>query len=75
MRSVSHGLVAWEPVRSLWLSGMALGAIVGGALTFTWAAFALFVVSTALVLLLGHSVGMLRKLIHDSFACPKWLEY
>ncbi|MGO4262375.1 acyl-CoA desaturase [Lysobacter sp. TAB13] len=75
VRSVSHGLVAWEPVRSLWLSGMALGAIVGGALTFTWAAFALFVVSTALVLLLGHSVGMHRKLIHDSFACPKWLEY
>ena len=72
---VLQGVVLWEPMRSLWFSGMALGALVGGALTFTWAAFALFVGSTALVLLLGHSLGMHRKLIHDSFQCPKWLEY
>ncbi|WP_205757567.1 acyl-CoA desaturase [Lysobacter enzymogenes] len=75
VRSVSDGLVAWEPVRSLWFAAMAAGATVGGALTFSWGAFALFLVSTAAVLLLGHSLGMHRKLIHDSFACPKWLEY
>lgn len=75
IRSVSAGRVRWEPVRSLWFTTMALGAAVGGALTFSWAAFALFVVATAAVLLLGHSLGMHRKLIHDSFACPKWLEY
>lgn len=75
VRSVSEGRVVWEPVRSLWFSSMALGAVLGGALTFTWGAFALFMGSTALVLLLGHSVGMHRKLIHDSFQCPKWLEY
>ncbi|SDY41926.1 stearoyl-CoA desaturase (delta-9 desaturase) [Lysobacter sp. yr284] len=75
VRSVSDGLVAWEPVRSLWFTAMAAGAVVGGALTFSWGAFALFVVSTAAVLLLGHSLGMHRKLIHDSFECPKWLEY
>lgn len=72
---VLRGVVRWEPVRSLWFSGMALGALVGGVLTFTWAAFSLFVGSTALVLLLGHSLGMHRKLIHDSFQCQKWLEY
>lgn len=72
---VLQGVVRWEPVRSLWFGGMAAGALVGGALTFTWGAFALFVISTALVLLLGHSLGMHRKLIHDSFQCPKWLEY
>ena len=72
---VVHGEVRWEPIRSLWFSGMALAALVGGALTFTWAAFALFAGTTALVLLLGHSLGMHRKLIHDSFQCPKWLEY
>jgi stearoyl-CoA desaturase (delta-9 desaturase) len=27
------------------------------------------------VLLFGHSLGSHRKLIHDSFACPRWLEY
>lgn len=75
VRSVSEGRVAWEPVRSLWFAAMAAGATVGGALTFSWGAFALFAVSTAAVLLLGHSLGMHRKLIHDSFACPKWLEY
>ena len=27
------------------------------------------------MLLLGHSLGSHRKLIHDSFQCPRWLEY
>ncbi|WP_082559577.1 acyl-CoA desaturase [Lysobacter sp. Root559] len=75
VRAVSEGHVVWEPVRSLWFTAMAAGAIVGGALHFTWAALVLFVLSTATVLLLGHSLGMHRKLIHDSFDCPKWLEY
>ncbi|NZA26003.1 acyl-CoA desaturase [Luteimonas sp. SJ-92] len=75
VRSVVDGAVHWEPVRSLWLIAMALGATAGGALTFRWSAFALFVASTAAMLLLGHSLGMHRKLIHDSFQCPKWLEY
>ncbi|MEH6419513.1 acyl-CoA desaturase [Pseudomonas sp. CGJS7] len=75
IRSVSEGRVVWEPIRSLWLTSMAIGAVVGGIACFSWSGVALFVTSTALVLLLGHSVGMHRKLIHDSFACPKWLEY
>lgn len=75
LRSVLDGKVVWEPVRSLWFSAMALATIVGGSLTFSWVAFGLFASSTALVLLLGHSVGMHRKLIHNSFQCPKWLEY
>ncbi|MDH5824446.1 acyl-CoA desaturase [Luteimonas sp. RD2P54] len=74
-RSVLDGTVHWEPVRSLWLTAMAVGAVAGGALTFRWSAFALFVASTAAMLLLGHSLGMHRKLIHDSFQCPRWLEY
>ncbi|QWP76352.1 acyl-CoA desaturase [Lysobacter sp. K5869] len=75
VRAVSAGRVVWEPIRSLWFCAMAAGAVVGGALTFSWGAFALFAFSTAAVLLLGHSLGMHRKLIHDSYACPKWLEY
>ncbi len=70
-----EGRVVWEPIRSLWFSCLALAAIIGGALTFSWSAFILFAVSTALVLLLGHSVGMHRKLIHNSFQCSKPLEY
>ncbi|WP_200956976.1 acyl-CoA desaturase [Lysobacter sp. Root916] len=75
VRAVSAGAVVWEPVRSVWFSAMVLGAIVGGAWYFSWSALALFVLSTATVLLLGHSLGMHRKLIHDSYDCPKWLEY
>jgi len=54
---------------------MALGGLIGGTLTFTWAAFLVFLLVTGSVLLLGHSLGSHRKLIHDSYQCPKWLEY
>lgn len=73
--SVTRGVVRWSPVKSLWFGGMAGAAIIGGALTFSVAAFAVFLFATGTVLLLGHSLGSHRKLIHDSFQCPKWLEY
>lgn len=73
--NVSSGQVRWEPVRSLWWTGMMSVAVIGGALTFSWTAFAVFLATTAAVLLFGHSLGSHRKLIHDSFACPRWLEY
>ncbi|HEY4374144.1 MAG TPA: acyl-CoA desaturase [Burkholderiales bacterium] len=71
----SSGRVAWAPVKSLWFAGLVLGAVIGGAATFSWNALLLYVVSTGAVLLFGHSLGMHRKLIHDSFQCPRWLEY
>jgi fatty-acid desaturase len=72
---VVRGRVVYSPANSLWLGGMALAAIVGGYLTFSWLAFAVYVGCTATVLLLGHSLGSHRKLIHNSYQCPKWLEY
>ena len=74
-RDVIDGRIRYAPLKSLWFIGMAAGALVGGALSFSWAALALFVLSTGIVLLFGHSLGSHRKLIHDSFQCPKWLEY
>src|SRR3982751_2410636 len=73
--AVCDGEVRYSPLKSLWFLGMFSGTVVGGTLTFSPAAFSLFVVSTATVLLFGHSLGSHRKLIHDSFQCPKWLEY
>ena len=73
--SVLHGDVRYAPLKSIWFTGMVAVAVMGGALTFSWAAFAVFVVSTVCVLLLGHSLGSHRKLVHDSYACPAWLEY
>ena len=73
--SVVHGRVRYAPVKSLWFLGMSAGAIIGGPLTFSWSAFALFLGATATVLLFGHSLGSHRKLVHQSYQCPKWLEY
>jgi fatty-acid desaturase len=73
--SVVRGSVCYAPLKSLWFNGMACASLIGGLSTVTWAALIVFVVSTATVLLLGHSLGSHRKLIHDSFQCPKWLEY
>ncbi|MGE8498892.1 MAG: acyl-CoA desaturase [Pseudomonas sp.] len=73
--SVLLGKVRYSPLKSLWLTGMGLAALVGGVATFSWAAFAVFLLATGTVLLLGHSLGSHRKLIHDSYQCPKWLEY
>jgi stearoyl-CoA desaturase (delta-9 desaturase) len=73
--SVSEGEVRYSPVKSAWFVLMAGAAVIGGLATVTPGAVALFAVTTGAVLLLGHSLGSHRKLIHDSFACPKWLEY
>jgi len=70
-----EGQVSWSPVKSAWVSGMYMAAIIGGALTFNWSAFTLFLSFSAITLCLGHSLGMHRRFIHHSYECPKWLEY
>ena len=72
---VCDGEVRFDAVKSAWFLSMAGGAAIGGLATFTWAAFAVFLAATAGVLLFGHSLGSHRKLVHDSYGCPKWLEY
>jgi fatty-acid desaturase len=53
---------------------MTLLAVVGAPLTFSWDALGLFLVTTAITICAGHSVGMHRLLIHKSFRTPQWLE-
>jgi fatty-acid desaturase len=73
--SVCDGEVRLSPPKFLWLAGMAGAAIVGGIWFFSWSGLAVFFLATGAVLLFGHSLGSHRKLIHDSYQCPKWLEY
>lgn len=68
-----EGRVVWDPAHSLWNGGMMLATLVLAPLTISWGAVAVFVFTTALGLLLGHSVGFHRRLIHGSFKCPRWL--
>jgi len=69
------GTIRWDAPKSLWLMAMMTGG--GAALTLTpsWGGFLAFVLTTAVTICAGHSVGMHRLLIHRSFATPKWLEY
>lgn len=60
--------------KAIWNGGLLVVAAIGGPLLFTWSAFALFLVMTYLTLLIGHSVGMHRMLIHRAFQCGKSLE-
>jgi sn-1 stearoyl-lipid 9-desaturase len=68
------GTVRWDPARSLWNGGMMLSAVTLGPVTASWDAAAVFLVTTAVTLCAGHSVGFHRRLIHRSFECPKWVE-
>lgn len=67
------GAVKWRPIKSIWVSAMTLVAIIGGPKTFNWYAFFVFLVLIIITLCAGHSVGMHRRLIHNSFNCPFWL--
>lgn len=69
------GQVRWSPAKSLWIGAMTLGALALGPFFVSWSAVFLFVATSAVTLSFGHSVGMHRRLIHESFQCPRWLEY
>ncbi|MFJ7436857.1 acyl-CoA desaturase [Methylorubrum thiocyanatum] len=72
--SATEGRVAWAPERSLWIGGMTLAALTLGPVFVTPGAVILFLVTSAVTLCLGHSVGLHRLLIHRSFEAPLWLE-
>jgi len=69
----SSGTVRWAPGKSVWIGTMTAGAL-ASPFWFSWSGLALFFVSCGVTVCLGHSVGMHRRLIHSSFACPLWLE-
>jgi stearoyl-CoA desaturase (delta-9 desaturase) len=67
------GRVVWAPAASLWQTTMLAGAL-AAPLFFSWNALLVFVVLTGATLLVGHSVGFHRRLIHGSFQSPPWLD-
>jgi fatty-acid desaturase len=68
------GRVVWAPGKSLWHTALGVCAVVSIPFATSAGAVVVFLMLTYAMLLLGHSVGMHRKLIHQSFDCPKWLE-
>lgn len=69
-----EGTVRWDPVHSIWNGSMLIISLVLAPACISWSALAIFLVLTETSLLLGHSIGFHRLLIHRSFACPLWLE-
>ncbi len=70
-----QGEVKWSPLKSFWLISMTLSGVVGAYYTMTPETVLVFMVTTAITLCLGHSLGMHRRFIHNSYECPVWLEY
>ncbi|EBW2353368.1 acyl-CoA desaturase, partial [Salmonella enterica subsp. enterica serovar Enteritidis] len=75
LSDATDGRVIWVPTKSIWTASMTLIAAIFAPLTFTWDALALFVVTTAVTICAGHSVGMHRLLIHRSFRSSIYLEH
>jgi len=69
-----HGRVVWAPGKSIWINSCLAIFIVGSFFATSPSAVFVFLVSTYMTLLLGHSVGMHRKLIHRTYRCSKPLE-
>ena len=70
-----NGRVVWDPVHSLWNGGMLAGTVLLAPVFFSWNAVAVFIGLTGATLLVGHSVGFHRRLIHGSFKSPLWLDH
>jgi len=73
--SANDGKVELSKTKLIWLGSLLLISIIGGVLTFSFEVLSVFVISTGVSLCLGHSLGMHRRLIHQSYQCPLWLEY
>ena len=69
------GKVRWSPAKSLWWSGMAVTWLTLGTIYISPSAVLIFIFLSSVTLCFGHSLGMHRKLIHQAFDCPKWVEY
>lgn len=68
------GVPVLDAPKAAWNGGMLLAALIFAAPLFTWGAFTLFLATTYMSLLIGHSVGMHRLMIHRTFDCAKPLE-
>lgn len=73
--SSTDGYIALQPFKTLWISVMILGGIIGVAFFASWSSFIVFLILSAITLCAGHSVGMHRLLIHRSFKTPLWVEH
>lgn len=69
-----QGKVVYDLPKLLWNLGMILSAVVFAPRTFSIGSFSLFLFLTYFSLLIGHSAGMHRLMIHRTYDCHPILE-
>jgi len=69
------GKVRLDPIKLLWTGGMISGALLLAPFYTNFTAVFTGLSLTYVTLLLGHSVGMHRMMIHRSFKAKAWLQY
>lgn len=69
-----NGNVVFDYPKSIWNIGFLLLAVCLAPFFYSTSAVLLFVLSTYFSLLIGHSAGMHRMMIHKTYKVPKWLE-
>ncbi len=69
-----EGKVIYDLPKLLWNLGMILSAVIFAPLTFSLGSFSMFLALTYFSLLVGHSAGMHRLMIHRTYECHPILE-
>jgi fatty-acid desaturase len=69
-----EGEVVWSAGKSLWYVTAMVATFALAPLTFSVGAVVVCFALTVVTLCFGHTIGMHRRLIHESFACAPWLE-
>lgn len=69
-----EGRVGYDFYKIVWNLGMLTASLIFAPLYFSLSALLIFIVLTYVLLLVGHSAGMHRLVIHRTYDCPKWLE-
>ncbi len=68
------GQVKFDLKKASWIMGFLLLAIVFAPFTISAGTLCVFLCSTYFTLLIGHSAGMHRLMIHQSYDCKPWFE-
>jgi len=69
------GAAQFSWVKATWFLSMLILWLTLGSLYVSWAAISIFFLTSIITLCGGHSLGMHRLFIHQSYECPKPLHY
>ncbi len=72
--NASAGRITLDTPKALWNGGMVVATVALAPSATTPGALAVLLILTYTGLLLGHSIGMHRFMIHRTFDAPVWLE-